>query len=85
VARIVPKDVQPVHGITDTMVRGKSTIDQILPQLIEFLGLPDTILLAHNAPFDLGFLGMVPIRIGIANPPHYLLDTLELARRLYPA
>ena len=56
--RIVPKDVQPVYGITDTMVRGKPTIDQMLPQLIEVLGLSDTILLAHNAPFDLSFLAM---------------------------
>jgi len=40
------------------MVRGKPTIDQMLPQLIEVLGLSDTILLAHNAPFDLSFLAM---------------------------
>jgi DNA polymerase III subunit epsilon len=58
VARIVPNDIQRVHGITDQMVQGKPTIDQILPQLIEFLGLPDTILLAHNVPFDLSFLAM---------------------------
>jgi DNA polymerase III epsilon subunit-like protein len=33
-----PKDVQQMHGITDTMVRGKPTIEQVLPQFIEFLG-----------------------------------------------
>jgi DNA polymerase-3 subunit epsilon len=81
----IPKDVQHVHGITDRMVRGKPTIEHVLPQFIEFLGHHDTILLAHNAPFDLGFLAMALTRLRIIYPPHYLLDTLDMARRLYPA
>jgi DNA polymerase-3 subunit epsilon len=81
----IPKDVQHVHGITDRMVRGKPTIEHVLPQFIEFLGHHDTILLAHNAPFDLGFLAMALTRLRITYPPHYLLDTLDMARRLYPA
>jgi DNA polymerase III subunit epsilon len=81
----IPKDVQHVHGITDRMVRGKPTIEYVLPQFIEFLGHHDTILLAHNAPFDLGFLAMALTRLRITYPPHYLLDTLDMARRLYPA
>jgi DNA polymerase III subunit epsilon len=81
----IPKDVQHVHGITDRMVRGKPTIEYVLPQFIEFLGHHDTILLAHNAPFDLGFLAMALTRLRITYPPHYLLDTLHMARRLYPA
>jgi DNA polymerase III epsilon subunit family exonuclease len=81
----IPSDVQQVHGITDHMVRGQPTIDHVLPPFIEFLGLPDTILLAHNAPFDLSFLVMALIRLGIASPPHYVFDTLDIARRLYPA
>jgi DNA polymerase-3 subunit epsilon len=81
----IPKDVQHVHGITDRMVRGKPTIEHVLPQFIEFLGHHDTILLAQNAPFDLGFLAMALTRLRITYPPHYLLDTLDMARRLYPA
>jgi DNA polymerase III subunit epsilon len=81
----IPKDVQHVHGITDRMVRGKPTIEHVLPQFIEFLGHHDTILLAHNALFDLGFLAMALTRLRITYPPHYLLDTLHMARRLYPA
>jgi DNA polymerase III subunit epsilon len=81
----IPRDVQQVHGITDRMVRGQPTIEHVLPQFIEFLGTPDTILLAHNAPFDLSFLAMALTRLGIAYPPHYLCDTLDMARRLYPA
>jgi DNA polymerase III epsilon subunit-like protein len=74
-----------VHGITDTMVRGQPTIEHVLPQFIEFLGESDTILPAHNAPFDLGFLAMALTRLGIACPPHYVCDTLDMARRLYPS
>src|SRR5215813_12927643 len=80
----IPKDVQQVHGITDPMVRGKPTVEQIMPHFMKFLGAPDTILLAHNAPFDLGFLAMALTRLGIACPPHCLFDTLDMARRLYP-
>jgi DNA polymerase III epsilon subunit-like protein len=72
-----------VHGITDRMVRGQPTIEHILPQFIEFLGHRDTILLAHNATFDLGFLCMALIRLGIACPPHDVFDTLDMARRFY--
>jgi DNA polymerase III subunit epsilon len=80
----IPKDVQRVHGITDAMVQGQPRIEDVLPQFIEFLGTPDTILLAHNALFDLGFLAMAQIRLGIVCPLHDLFDTLDLARRLYP-
>jgi DNA polymerase-3 subunit epsilon len=71
----IPPDVQQVHGITDTMVRGKPTAEQIMPYFIEFLGAPDTILLAHNTPFDLGFLTMALKRLGVACPPHSVFDT----------
>jgi DNA polymerase-3 subunit epsilon len=80
----IPPNVQQVHGITDVMVRGKPTIEHVIPQFIEFLGHRDTILLAHNAPFDLGFMAMALTRLGIAYPPHNICDTLNMARRLYP-
>jgi DNA polymerase III epsilon subunit family exonuclease len=80
----IPPKVQQVHGITDRMVRGQPTVEQVIPQCIEFLGAPDTILLAHNALFDLGFLAMTLTRLGIAYPPHYVCDTLDIARQLYP-
>jgi DNA polymerase III subunit epsilon len=80
----IPNDVQRVHGITDAMVRGQPTIEHVLPRFIEFLGDSDTILLAHNAAFDLGFLAMALTRLGMGFPPHDLFDTLDLARRLFP-
>ena len=80
----IPPDVQQVHGITNAMVRGQPTEEQVIPHFIDFLGVPDTILLAHNVLFDLGFLAMALIRLGIVSPPHHVLDTLDTARRLYP-
>jgi DNA polymerase III epsilon subunit family exonuclease len=79
----IPPEVQRVHGITDAMVRGQPTVEQMMPHFIDFLGPRDTILLAHNAPFDLGFLAMALIRLGIACPPHDVFDTLAMARQLY--
>ncbi|HXH13725.1 MAG TPA: exonuclease domain-containing protein [Alphaproteobacteria bacterium] len=80
----IPKDVQRVHGINDAMVRGQPAVEQIMPRFIEFLGAPDTVLLAHNAPFDLGFLALALLRIGLPCPPHAVFDTLDLTRRCYP-
>jgi DNA polymerase III epsilon subunit family exonuclease len=80
----IPEDAQRIHRITDSMVRGQRGIEHVLPRFIEFLGAPDTVLLAHNAPFDLGFLAMALTRLGMPYPPHRLIDTLDLARRLYP-
>jgi DNA polymerase III epsilon subunit family exonuclease len=80
----IPPNVQRVHGITDAMARGQPTVEQVIPHLIDFLGESDTILLAHNVLFDLGFLAMALTRLGIAYPPHYVFDTLDMAHRLYP-
>ena len=53
----ISAEVTQIHGITNKMVRGKPTICEVLPRFVEFLGGPDSVLLAHNAAFDLGFLG----------------------------
>ena len=41
-------------GITDTMLKGAPSIEEILPKFIEFVG--DRVLVAHNADFDTGFI-----------------------------
>jgi DNA polymerase III epsilon subunit-like protein len=60
------------------------SLTRYCPILFEFLGEFDTILLAHNALFDVGFLAMALTRLGIACPPHYVFDTLDMMHRLYP-
>jgi len=76
----IPRSVTRIHGITDAMVRGKPTVPEVLPKFLGFLGRPDTILLAHNAPFDLGFLGFAMAKAGIAFSANPVVNTLDLAQ-----
>jgi DNA polymerase-3 subunit epsilon len=50
----MPAEAGRVNNITDEMLRGKPSLDQIFSDFIGFIG--DTILIAHNAPFDCGFI-----------------------------
>ena len=75
------EEVMGVHGISNAMVRGQPTIAEVLPRFVDFLGSCDTISLAHNASFDVGFLGLAMAKCGTRHPPHPILDTLELAQK----
>ncbi|UOF91125.1 PolC-type DNA polymerase III [Fodinisporobacter ferrooxydans] len=68
--------------ITNEMVRGKRKLLEVLPDFREFVG--DAVLVAHNADFDLGFLKACAKRIGMEPWSNVVLDTLPLARKLYP-
>ncbi len=59
----IPAEAQRVHGITDAMVRGQPTVEHVLPSFLDFLGSSDTILLAHNARFDVDFLGVSMLQL----------------------
>jgi DNA polymerase-3 subunit epsilon len=76
----IPREVIAIHGITDRMVLGQPTLAEVLPQFLQFLGSPDTILLAHNAPFDIGFVVAAMGRLGLSFPAHAVVDTVVLAR-----
>lgn len=79
--RSIPAAVTAVTGITDAMVRGAPTIDQVLPSLRSFLG--DGVFVAHNAPFDLGFLRAAFAAHGDGGKlDPVVVDTARLARRL---
>lgn len=76
----IPWDATRVHGITNAMVRGMPKVAQVLPGFFEFLGERNTVLLAHNASFDLGFLAMAIGKLNLQPPPHCVLDNVQLAR-----
>jgi DNA polymerase III subunit epsilon len=80
----MPLEAQRVHGITDAMVCGQPTVEHVLPSFLDFLGSPDTILLAHNARFDIDFLGVSMLRLGLDFPCHRIVDTLPLAQTRGP-
>ncbi|MGX7172466.1 PolC-type DNA polymerase III [Enterococcus ratti] len=69
-------------GITDEMVRGSKSEEEVLRLFLEFS--KDSILVAHNAAFDMGFLNTSYAKYKIAEATNPVIDTLELARYLYP-
>jgi DNA polymerase III subunit epsilon len=77
--RPIPPAITAVTGITDAMVRGAPSIDDVLPLVLRFIG--DAVFVAHNAAFDVGFLRAAAAR---AHPPFapVVVDTARLARRL---
>lgn len=79
----IPYNIQQLTNITDDMVQDAPELEDVLPKFMEFAG--DCILVAHNAKFDLGFIQANLKRLGRAETDNPVLDTLELARLLFPA
>ncbi len=80
----IPEEVSQIHGITDEMVKDKPGVEKVIPEFIQFIGEAETVLLAHNACFDMAFLGMELARLKIPDPGHRCLDTLLLIRNTFP-
>jgi DNA polymerase-3 subunit epsilon len=80
--REIPYYATKVHGITDEMVADAPMFADIWPDFKEFCG--DSILMAHNAPFDVGFLKAELARAGIEAPALPVADTLPLFRKWFP-
>lgn len=77
----IPPFIAVLTGITEMMVREAPSIGAVLPTFLEFLG--RNILVAHNAPFDVGFLRAACAAHGYEWPPVEILDTARLARRVF--
>ena len=77
----IPQRVVEVTNITDEMVKDAPTIEEILPKALEFIG--DSVLVAHNADFDIGFLKYNAGELGLKLGNTYI-DTLRLAKDLFP-
>ena len=76
--------VTEVTNITDEMVKDAETIEKVFPKILEFLGDDkETVIVAHNANFDVGFLKQNAKALGYEFNYTYL-DTLSLAKDLFP-
>ena len=76
----VPPGIADLTGITDWMLAAAPRLGAVLPGLLDFAG--GCVLVAHNAPFDLGFLVAGCGDCGLAWPGFTVLDTVMLARRV---
>lgn len=80
----IPERVTEVTNITDEMVKDADTIEKVFPKILEFLGDDkETVIVAHNANFDVGFLKQNAKALGYEFNYTYL-DTLSLAKDLFP-
>lgn len=77
----IPQRVVEVTNITDDMVKDADTIDKVFPKILEFV--EDSVLVAHNADFDIGFLKYNAKQLGLTLENTYI-DTLRLAKDIFP-
>ncbi len=83
--RPVPQEAFEIHGLGDDFLRDKPPFATIAAAFLDFIG-PDTMLVIHNAAFDLKFLNAELARCGRpAIPMARTTDTVAIARRLFPA
>jgi len=76
----IPPFITVLTGITEAMLLPAPAIDSVLPAFLEFLD--GAVLVAHNAPFDVGHLKAACARFGYSWPNPRVLDTAALARRV---
>jgi DNA polymerase III subunit epsilon len=76
----VPPGIEDLTGISDWMLAAAPRLPAVLPGLLDFAD--GCVLVAHNAPFDVGFLRAACAEYGLAWPRFTVLDTVMLARHL---
>ena len=77
----LPVFITQLTGISDEMLISAPFIDEILPTLFDFLGSADeTVVVAHNSPFDLSFLKAAAKAHEMDWPDYVTVDTARLAR-----
>lgn len=80
--RPIPAMITQITGITQQMVAGAPRIEEVIPELLEFLR--GAVIVAHNAAFDVGFLNYELRRLKGRRLGEGAIDTLPLARALAP-
>lgn len=81
--RPIPPEVIEIHKIVDDMVSGADPAAPVLTRFFEFCG-PDSVLIAHNAPFDLSFVAWELSRNNMTIPANAVIDTRLLAQHIRP-
>ena len=73
--------ITSLTGITDAMLLGAPSIDQVLPTFLDFIGSHnETVLVAHNSPFDMSFMKAAASAHSFEWPDYAVIDTARIAR-----
>jgi len=81
--RDIPAEATRVHGFTNGDLAGKPRFAEIAQDMLAFLG--NAPIIAHNAPFDFGFLDAELLRCGLPSLDRSrMVDSLVLAKQRYP-
>lgn len=79
----IPAFITILTGITQSMVALAPSIEEAFPAFLEFMGPhQENVLVAHNAPFDIGFLKAAAANQEYLWPKYHILDTARLARQV---
>lgn len=78
----MPSEVTKVNGITDAMLAKEPDAAKVMPDFIDFLS--DSVLIAHNAPFDVAFVNEELARLGMQPLRNRVVDTRIFAKEIYP-
>lgn len=78
----IPASATRIHGITDDMVRGMPFVEEAIEAFTEFCG--NTLLVAHNAPFDVEFIKANILKFETNSPKGIILDSCAMARKVIP-
>jgi len=80
---LLPEFITSLTGINDSMLAEAPSIHEVFPDFLHFLGDPlTTVLVAHNSPFDMGFLKSAAITTENDWPEFLVIDTVRLARQV---
>ncbi|MBI4424340.1 MAG: hypothetical protein HY554_11460 [Elusimicrobia bacterium] len=79
----IDERVTELTGITPEQLQGKPFIGEVLPRFLRFLG-PDSVLIAHNADFDMSFLAHAAREQGLPLARHLVLDSKDIAKSVFP-
>ena len=78
--------ITSLTGITDAMLIDAPTIDQVLPTFLDFIGPHnESVLVAHNSPFDMSFMKAAAIAHSFQWPDYSVVDTARIARYVLDA
>lgn len=78
--RKLPTKITEITNITDAMLEGKPTEEEVIKRFIEWTG--DAPMVAHNAKFDTSFLERAYQKYNLGEYTNCVVDTLELSRTL---